>query len=98
MRDHAPLHARSLPGRFLGAAPQGTGHRAARGSSPSLTRLNATVNMLRSDSEQRRIFAAIIRGARDRADKLAQARILQGRQRLLPALDVPATPTERRRT
>ena len=53
---------------------------------------DATVNMRRSNSEHRRIFEAIVKGAKDRADKLAQAHVLQGRQRLLRTLDVPANP------
>jgi len=51
---------------------------------------NATINMRRSNSEHRRIFEAIAAGAKDRANKLAQAHVLQGRQRLLATLDVPA--------
>lgn len=58
---------------------------------------NATINMRRSNNEHRRIFEAITTGAKDRACKLAQAHVLQGRQRLLATLDVPATPPERRR-
>ena len=57
---------------------------------------NATVNMRRSNSEHRRIFEAITKGAKDRANKLAQAHVLQGRQRLLSTLDLPATAPERR--
>jgi DNA-binding GntR family transcriptional regulator len=53
---------------------------------------NATINMRRSNSEHRRIFEAIASGAKDRANKLAQAHVLQGRQRLLATLDVPAAP------
>lgn len=53
---------------------------------------NATINMRRSNSEHRRIFEAIAAGAKDRANKLAQAHVLQGRQRLLATLDVPADP------
>lgn len=51
---------------------------------------NATINMRRSNSEHRRIFEAITSGAQDRANKLAQAHVLQGRQRLLATLDAPA--------
>ena len=57
---------------------------------------NATVNMRRSNNEHRRIFEAITSGAKDRANKLAQAHVLQGRQRLLSLLDVPATAPQRR--
>jgi len=57
---------------------------------------NATINMRRSNNEHRRIFEAIAAGAKDRANKLAQAHVLQGRQRLLSTLDMPATPSERR--
>jgi len=52
---------------------------------------NATINMRRSNTEHRRIFEAISNGAADRAGKLAQAHVLQGRQRLLSTLDGPAT-------
>lgn len=52
---------------------------------------NATINMRRSNAEHRRIYEAIASGAVDRAGKLAQAHVLQGRQRLLATLDVPAT-------
>lgn len=59
---------------------------------------DATVNMRRSNSEHRRIFEAIASGARDRAAKLAQSHVLQGRQRLLSTLDdVPAATPEQRR-
>ena len=62
---------------------------------------DATLNMRRSNSEHRRIFEAISNGAKDRANKLAQAHVLQGRQRLLSTLELPATPptfsSERRR-
>jgi DNA-binding GntR family transcriptional regulator len=58
---------------------------------------NAPLNMRRSNTEHRRIFEAIAAGAKDRAHKLAQAHVLQGRQRLLATLDVPATSTQRRR-
>ena len=61
---------------------------------------NATLNMRRSNHEHRRIYEAIAAGAKDRANKLAQAHVLQGRQRLLATLDVPAAPPrkpERRR-
>jgi DNA-binding GntR family transcriptional regulator len=53
---------------------------------------DATGNMRRSNREHRRIFEAIASGAKDRANKLAQAHVLQGRQRLLRTLDVPAHP------
>jgi DNA-binding GntR family transcriptional regulator len=53
---------------------------------------NAPINMRRSNSEHRRIFEAIAAGAKDRAFKLAQAHVLQGRQRLLSTLELPATP------
>jgi DNA-binding GntR family transcriptional regulator len=53
---------------------------------------NAPLNMRRSNNEHRRIYEAIAAGARDRAGKLAQAHVLQGRQRLLATLDSP-TPT-----
>lgn len=52
---------------------------------------NATINMRRSNVEHRRIFEAITSGAADKAAKLAQAHVLQGRQRLLATLDTPAT-------
>ncbi len=58
---------------------------------------NAKLNMRRSNSEHRRIFEAITRGAADRAAKLARDHVLQGRQRLLATLDAPAAPPERRR-
>ncbi|MBI5720528.1 MAG: FCD domain-containing protein [Burkholderiales bacterium] len=51
---------------------------------------NATLNMRRSNNEHRRIFEAIASGAKERANKLAQAHVLHGRQRLLATLDVPA--------
>jgi DNA-binding GntR family transcriptional regulator len=53
---------------------------------------NATINMRRSNNEHRRIFEAIASGAQDRANKLAQAHVLHGRQRLLATLDTPAEP------
>jgi DNA-binding GntR family transcriptional regulator len=53
---------------------------------------NAPNNMRRSNAEHRRIFEAIAAGAADRAAKLAQAHVTQGRARLLASLDVPATP------
>ena len=40
--------------------------------------------------EHRRIFEAIVQGAKERANKLAQNHVLQGRQRLLATLDAPA--------
>lgn len=58
---------------------------------------DATINMRRSNQEHRRIFEAVAEGRRDRANKLAQAHVLQGRQRLLSTLDVPAVPRERKR-
>ncbi len=58
---------------------------------------NAKLNMRRSNSEHRRIFEAITKGAADRAAKLARDHVLQGRQRLLSTLDAPAAPPERRR-
>ncbi len=51
---------------------------------------NASSNMRRSNTEHRRIFEAIVAGAKDKANKLAQAHVLQGRQRLLATLEVPA--------
>jgi DNA-binding GntR family transcriptional regulator len=51
---------------------------------------NVSTNMRRSNTEHRRIFEAIVAGAPDKAYKLAQAHVLQGRQRLLTTLDVPA--------
>ena len=56
---------------------------------------DATLNMRRSSNEHRRIFEAIASGAAERAAKLAREHVLQGRQRLLATLEVPATPTER---
>lgn len=53
---------------------------------------DATGNMRRSNAEHRRIYEAIAKGAAERADKLAQQHVLQGRQRLLSTLDVPAGP------
>jgi DNA-binding GntR family transcriptional regulator len=58
---------------------------------------NATINMRRSNNEHRRIFEAIASGAKERANKLAQAHVLQGRQRLLSTLELPATPPQTRR-
>ncbi|MCW5632559.1 MAG: FCD domain-containing protein [Rubrivivax sp.] len=52
---------------------------------------NAAINMRRSNNEHRRIFEAIAEGRAERARKLAQDHVLQGRQRLLATLDVPAT-------
>lgn len=46
--------------------------------------------MRRSNAEHRRIFEAVLAGAKDRAGKLAQAHVLQGRQRLLATLEVSA--------
>ena len=51
---------------------------------------DATLNMRRSNTEHRRIFEAIVQGAKERANKLAQNHVLQGRQRLLATLDAPA--------
>jgi DNA-binding GntR family transcriptional regulator len=58
---------------------------------------NATLNMRRSNSEHRRIFEAIAAGAADRAGKLAKAHVLQGRQRLLSTLELPATAPQSKR-
>ena len=58
---------------------------------------NATINMRRSNNEHRRIFEAIASGAKERANKLAQAHVLQGRQRLLSTLELPATPPQTKR-
>ena len=52
---------------------------------------DAKANMRRSNAEHRRIFEAIAQGTAERANKLAQAHVLQGRQRLLATLDVPAS-------
>jgi DNA-binding GntR family transcriptional regulator len=57
---------------------------------------DATINMRRSNREHRRIFEAVLAGAGDRADKLAQAHVQQGRQRLLSSLEAPAAPALRR--
>ena len=51
---------------------------------------NAPLNMRRSNNEHRRIYEAIASGAKDRAGKLAQAHVMQGRQRLLATLERPA--------
>ena len=59
---------------------------------------DARTNMRRSNAEHRRLFEAIVQGAADRADKLARAHVLQGRQRLLSTLDLPATPTKKETT
>jgi len=59
---------------------------------------DARTNMRRSNAEHRRIFEAIVQGAADRADKLARAHVLQGRQRLLATLDVPAAPRKKETT
>jgi len=56
---------------------------------------DASINMRRSNREHRQIFDAMAKGAADRANKLAQAHVLQGRQRLLSTLDAPTTPPER---
>jgi DNA-binding GntR family transcriptional regulator len=58
---------------------------------------DAPLNMRRSNNEHRRIYEAIAAGAKDRAGKLAQAHVLQGRQRLLATLDSPALSVQRRR-
>ncbi|MBT9503304.1 MAG: FCD domain-containing protein [Burkholderiaceae bacterium] len=55
---------------------------------------DASINMRRSNKEHRQIFDAIAKGAADRANKLAQAHVLQGRQRLLSTLDVTSPPPE----
>lgn len=52
---------------------------------------DAKTHMRRSNTEHRRIFEAITQGAADRANKLAQAHVQQGRQRLLASLDAPAS-------
>lgn len=57
---------------------------------------DASGNMRRSNKEHRQIFEAIAKGAADRANKLAQAHVLQGRQRLLATLDSPTSPPERK--
>jgi DNA-binding GntR family transcriptional regulator len=57
---------------------------------------NASVNMRRSNNEHRRIYEAIAAGAADRAGRLARAHVLQGRQRLLSMLELPAQPPQRR--
>lgn len=59
---------------------------------------DAKTNMRRSNTEHRRIFEAIVQGAADRAAKLAQAHVMQGRQRLLSTLDVPAIPRMKKET
>jgi DNA-binding GntR family transcriptional regulator len=59
---------------------------------------DAKTNMRRSNTEHRRIFEAIAQGAADRAARLAQAHVMQGRQRLLSTLDVPATPRMKKET
>ncbi len=51
---------------------------------------NTPANMRRSNAEHRRIFEAIVAGAKDKAYRLAQAHVLQGRQRLLTMLEAPA--------
>ena len=51
---------------------------------------DAKSNMRRSNAEHRRIFEAIVQGAAERAARLAQGHVMQGRQRLLGNLDVPA--------
>ena len=52
---------------------------------------NATINMRRSNNEHRGIFDAIAAGNKQLANKLAQAHVLHGRQRLLSTLELPAT-------
>ena len=52
---------------------------------------DAVGNMRRSNAEHRRIYEAITRGARDRANRLAQSHVLAGRQRLLSTLEMPAS-------
>jgi DNA-binding GntR family transcriptional regulator len=59
---------------------------------------DAAINMRRSNKEHRGIFDAVTKGAAERAGKLAQAHVLQGRQRLLAMLDTPASAPERRPT
>jgi DNA-binding GntR family transcriptional regulator len=54
---------------------------------------DATLNMRRSNKEHRQIFEAISKGLPERANKLAQAHVLQGRQRLLTTLDVAPVST-----
>jgi DNA-binding FadR family transcriptional regulator len=51
--------------------------------------------MRRSNNEHRRIFEAIAAGAKDRANRLAQAHLLQGRQRWQSTLELPAMPPDR---
>lgn len=53
---------------------------------------DAPMNMRRSNNEHRRLYEAIAAGSKDRAGKLARAHVMQGRQRLLATLDVPAAP------
>nr|WP_316642361.1 FCD domain-containing protein [uncultured Roseateles sp.] len=56
---------------------------------------DASGNMRRSNKEHRQIFEAIAKGTPERANKLAQAHVLQGRQRLLSTLDTAPTPPQR---
>jgi DNA-binding GntR family transcriptional regulator len=58
---------------------------------------DAKINMRRSNKEHRQIFEAIAKGQAERANKLAQAHVLHGRQRLLSTLDTPAPPPPRSR-
>lgn len=51
---------------------------------------NAIGNMRRSNAEHRRIYEAIAKGAHAQANRLAQAHVLAGRQRLLATLEAPA--------
>lgn len=57
---------------------------------------DAPLNMRRSNAEHRRIFDAVAAGNAERAGRLAQAHVKQGRQRLLATLDLPAAPADRR--
>jgi DNA-binding GntR family transcriptional regulator len=50
---------------------------------------DASINMRRSNKEHRAIFDAISKGTPERANKLAQAHVLHGRQRLLATLKLP---------
>jgi DNA-binding GntR family transcriptional regulator len=53
---------------------------------------DATINMRRSNNEHRGIYEAIASGSRERANRLAQAHVMQGRQRLLSTIDLPTMP------
>jgi DNA-binding GntR family transcriptional regulator len=50
---------------------------------------DAVGNMRRSNLEHRQIYEAIAAGAADRARKVAQRHVLEGRQRLLATLEAP---------